>query len=924
MRIRKVTAHAFGPLGDETLEFADEMTVIVGDNESAKSSWHAAIYAAVCGRRRARGRPREDEQRFIDLHKPWHGDDWLVSAEIVLDDGRRIELRQDLAGKIDCHAKDLVVGADVSAEVMNDGVPDGSRWLGLDRSSFMATACVEQAQVLRVLDGAGGLQQQLQRAADTAGADTTAAAALRLIDDFERERVGSERLNSTKPLRQAMDLVRDSQEHLNAARNAHEEYLRLADQAEKLRGESENADAVVRTYDAAAAAHEAAELADEAGRAADLRATLGDAPPSSAATEDALAQQVTEALTCWRSRPPEPTPIDPTAAQLQEQIDALPAMPDGDLEVHSSVTQARDTLRTAGAQLQQHETERPAVPDAVRVAAGATDPELAALALALEAPVPAIDPALEAAEEAARRSLEASAGRVRVANILTAVAVAAAIAAAALLASGRAAAGVLALAVAIMLAVLGLARRRAGSAGVVTRHAELAAKLDAARQQADAAWRRRNEAVYRCGQLGLDPDPHTIRDVVTARARAASYSQDLNRWQRRGTDLQEQVRSAEAELLRALATRGYRAASSRDLSAAVDEYRQSCADRAEQAEQARRREPLVGQLAARQQQERRADEDRQERRRAARLVTDAGVACGLPVGLPETMAADLEKWLTQRAEQVQQADTARRQSAELEAILKGRSLDQLADEAADAARKAERLATLADPSLLATTDQATAAEQLPALRDEARDASNRAADASGELRQLAASVPSVAEAEEALDSARAELDRVMQLQATLTLARRFLEAAQDRVHRDIAPVLAASLRPWLPGVTVGRYTDVLVDPSTLQVEVCGPSRDWHPAHRLSYGTAEQVYLLLRIALADHLTRGHDTCPLILDDVTVHADAARTSEILALLLKISEQRQVILFTQEEQVADWAHEHLTGADHALRTLSPVPTS
>ncbi len=125
-------------------------------------------------------------------------------------------------------------------------------------------------------------------------------------------------------------------------------------------------------------------------------------------------------------------------------------------------------------------------------------------------------------------------------------------------------------------------------------------------------------------------------------------------------------------------------------------------------------------------------------------------------------------------------------------------------------------------------------------------------------------------------------------------------------------------------MTVGRYTDVLVDPSTLQVEVCGPSRDWHPAHRLSYGTAEQVYLLLRIALADHLTRGHDTCPLILDDVTVHADAARTSEILALLLKISEQRQVILFTQEEQVADWAHEHLTGADHALRTLSPVPTS
>jgi len=39
MRIRSVTAHAFGPLRNKTLTFADGMTVVVGDNESAKSSW---------------------------------------------------------------------------------------------------------------------------------------------------------------------------------------------------------------------------------------------------------------------------------------------------------------------------------------------------------------------------------------------------------------------------------------------------------------------------------------------------------------------------------------------------------------------------------------------------------------------------------------------------------------------------------------------------------------------------------------------------------------------------------------------------------------------------------------------------------------------------------------------------------------------
>ena len=52
MRIRSVRIHAFGPFTEQTLELAEGMTVITGDNESGKSSWHAAIYAALCGVRR--------------------------------------------------------------------------------------------------------------------------------------------------------------------------------------------------------------------------------------------------------------------------------------------------------------------------------------------------------------------------------------------------------------------------------------------------------------------------------------------------------------------------------------------------------------------------------------------------------------------------------------------------------------------------------------------------------------------------------------------------------------------------------------------------------------------------------------------------------------------------------------------------------
>jgi DNA repair exonuclease SbcCD ATPase subunit len=789
----------------------------------------------------------------------------------------------------------------------------------------MATACVEQAQMLRVLDGAGGLQQQLQRAAATAGADSTAASALSLIDEFGREHVGTERANSTKPLRRALNFVQQCEEHLAAAQRAHQEYLRRAEEADRLRTKAERADAVARAHEAAASRHEADEQSRRLRRATELNAALGDVPPTRAADDDAVAQQVTGALTRWRSQPSKPVLSGPAAAQLQAQIDAVPSMPEGDLDVHANVMHAQDALSRAEAQLAELETGRPQAPAAGGIAPGATDQELLDLAHALAAPVPATGPDLEASAEKARRDLSAARPRTRTVKVILAAAGTAAIAAAALLAARYVMAGAAGLVIAVVLAAIGLARRRSRSGTEAQRRlAEAEGKLDTARQQASEALHKNNEATRRCDELGLDADPAIIRQAVAERARAAYYRDVLAGWESRRAKLQAQDRKAADDLMGTLAARGHPAPSRvpGDRSSAVEEYRKACARRARQAQQASRREHLAAQLEARQQQEHRAETDQEDRGRAAALVAEAGAACGLPAAPAETMAASLEKWQEQRAEQTAEADKARQQAAELKALLSGRTLADLAQEAEAAARYAERLAAGADRGLLAATDPVHAAGELPGLREEAREAGNQAATAEGELRQFAASVPSVPEAEEALEADTAELSRVRQLQQTLGLTRQFLADAQERVHRDIAPVLAATLKQWLPGITADRYTDAIVDPGTLRVQVCGPPRRWRPAERLSYGTAEQIYLLLRIALADHLTQGRDTCPLILDDVTVHADPARTRAILALLLEIAVGRQVILFSQEDQVARWAREHLTGPDHAVRTLPRLP--
>ena len=166
MRFLSLTAHAFGPFHERTLRFAPRLTVVHGPNEAGKSSLHAALYVGLCGVRRGKGRPVAD-QDFERRHRPWDGSGWKVSVTVQLEDGRTVEILQDLDGKVGGRATDAELGRDYTAELVNEGTPDGSRWLGLDRRAFLATACVRQAQLLEVRSDPHVLQEHLQRAVAT-------------------------------------------------------------------------------------------------------------------------------------------------------------------------------------------------------------------------------------------------------------------------------------------------------------------------------------------------------------------------------------------------------------------------------------------------------------------------------------------------------------------------------------------------------------------------------------------------------------------------------------------------------------------------------------------------------------------------------------------------------------------------------------
>jgi uncharacterized protein YhaN len=479
------------------------------------------------------------------------------------------------------------------------------------------------------------------------------------------------------------------------------------------------------------------------------------------------------------------------------------------------------------------------------------------------------------------------------------------------------------------------------------------ASAEAAAQRGAASARAEVEA--RCNARGLPVDPTRLQHLAAVAEQVLDHRSLHARWSSSADGYARDLKQAETRLRDQLVAHGQPADPATAVTDLVSAYEQACEARAALAVGAARRPVLVKALADRAAAEEAARTATKVRVQAERGLRDAAQTAGVDTGgdgsaIPQDLVAALEAWQVAHDEQLSAAAEAQRDWADLQAVLNGASLEELtatrdaavveretlvegATAAAEAAEQAVSVAVEAANSAAvdeaAAGDVKTVTELLTAAREEVKASraemlafAGLAEKADGVAAERARSLVSVPEAEEAVAAAEEELDRVNELAATLEWTHQFLATAQEQVHRDIAPVLAKTLRAWLPKVTGGRYVDASVDPATLQVNVTGPARRWRAADRLSVGTAEQVYLLLRVALAQHLTTTNETCPLLLDDVTVQADDERARQVLDLLLSLSEQRQIVLFAQESTVAAWAAQNLTGKpEHLLLELPQV---
>ena len=925
MRIERVLAVAFGPFRGDAIEFAPGMTIVSGPNEAGKSSWHAAVRSAICGVRRGRGRPSEADATFAALHRPWdQPEPWEVEARLTLDDGRRIEIRQDLAGRIASRAVDRDLGHDLSAEIIHDGAPDASRWLGLTRDGFVKTICIDQADILAVTGAATALQDQLQRAAATHGTDATAAEALARLAAFRADAVGTDRA-ATKPVRVARSARDAAHLAVGEARRAHSAYLELVERAEAARDATHQARAELRLVEAAVARREASGLERQLARACELAARYPEEPPGLPA-RDELADEVAAAINGWADRPVLRPLEGDTAEQLRIALAQLPDEPDGDLAAAHEVTSAHGAWMGA-CQAEGLNGEPPAALPASETG-GLSEPDLLRLAADIAATEPPPDPEGERRLAAAREKL---------ADLASPPVVALVGAAGALLLGAVVAATVGAPVVSVVVVLV------AGSAGLwaytrqraLTRAAmELVAAeqtLEPHRRAVETARARREEAIDQVRTAGLGSDAAALVSLAATVAAHGRSRQERDAWDTRFAAAHARVESTARTLKEELADRGI--AIGDDLDAAFAAYETACRDRSAQHTEAAKTDSLRRALRAREEAEEAA-------RVTAQRVADAELALrnvAARVGVePNTdmdnLVGELQRTQAARAEAASASERALREWQELQGLLGAGSLVDLESRVTTRARRASELVAGFDgESIAAAPIESDSDAQIVRLRHAAEANATRSDQLEGEVSSTSPRLRSVPEAEEALDRAEADVTRLERLGATVDRTIELLEAAQQRVHRDLAPVLADAIRPQLAAVTAGRYVDVAVDPATLEVRVKESPElggRWRAADYLSRGTREQVYLLLRAAMAQHLVTTNEVAPLLLDEVTAQSDDGRAAAILATLHELSSDRQVVLFSHDPTVVAWARENLSERDRLIElavvgTMTPRPS-
>ncbi len=127
----------------------------------------------------------------------------------------------------------------------------------------------------------------------------------------------------------------------------------------------------------------------------------------------------------------------------------------------------------------------------------------------------------------------------------------------------------------------------------------------------------------------------------------------------------------------------------------------------------------------------------------------------------------------------------------------------------------------------------------------------------------------------------------------IALAEALVEETVGRFEAKHQPAVVARAGELFSAATAGAYTSLRAGEQELAV--CNASSTMVDVADLSTGAAQQLYLCVRVGLAEEFARRGASLPFVMDEVLVSFDPERAGAIARMIAGVSQQRQVIMLS-----------------------------
>lgn len=142
--------------------------------------------------------------------------------------------------------------------------------------------------------------------------------------------------------------------------------------------------------------------------------------------------------------------------------------------------------------------------------------------------------------------------------------------------------------------------------------------------------------------------------------------------------------------------------------------------------------------------------------------------------------------------------------------------------------------------------------------------------------------------EEELEIEKGTLQNLETRAREFSITKELLEQSYSEMKKNVSPKFNKKLSNNIEKISNGKYKDITIN-NGLIIEL--DNGKYVPAENLSMGTIEQIYLSLRLAVMEEITK--EKLPIMLDEAFAYYDDDRLKSVLQFLSKI--EHQIIIFT-----------------------------